>query len=129
MCIRDSSYTVDFENKLSRVIYRDLESEFSIYTALDLEYEKINAFNESGTLTLRVHDNDFFSTKGKVGLRGYKRFYIGNGIALKPQSTIEYSYEFGDVYSANEAKLRDSNMNYYDLPCPAKEKGVIKRCV
>ena len=123
---RINSYTVDFENKLSRVIYRDLESEFSIYTALDLEYEKINAFNESGTLTLRVHDNDFFSTKGKVGLRGYKRFYIGNGIALKPQSTIEYSYEFGDVYSANEAKLRDSNMNYYDLPCPAKEKGVIK---
>lgn len=123
---RINSYKVDFENKLSKTIYRDLESEFSIYTALDFGYEKIGAFNESGTLALRVHDNDFFSTKGKVGLRGYKRFYIGNGIALKPLSTIEYSYEFGNVYSANEAKLRDSSMNYYDLPCPAKEKGVIK---
>lgn len=123
---RINSYKVDFENKLSKTIYRDLESEFSIYTALDFGYEKIGAFNESGTLALRVHDNDFFSTKGKVGLRGYKRFYVGNGIALKPLSTIEYSYEFGNVYSANEAKLRDSSMNYYDLPCPAKEKGVIK---
>lgn len=123
---RINSYKVDFENKLSKTIYRDLESEFSIYTALDFGYEKIGAFNESGTLALRVHDNDFFSTKGKVGLRGYKRFYVGNGIALKPLSTIEYSYEFGNVYSANEAKLRDSSMNYYNLPCPAKEKGVIK---
>lgn len=123
---RVNSYAIDFENKLSKILYRDLESEFSIYTALDLEYEKINAFNESGTLALRIHDNDFFSTKGKVGLRGYKRFYIGNGIALKPLSTVEYSYEFGNVYSANEAKLKDSSMNYYDLPCPAEEKGIIK---
>lgn len=121
-----NSYTVEFGNKLSKIIYRDLDSEFCGYTAMDFEYGRVIGFNEDGTLELRVHENDYLSSKARAGFRGYHRHYLDEGIALKPMGKIEYSYELGNVYSVNKAKLKDGNEDYYSLSCPAKERGVLK---
>ena len=121
-----NTYTLHVNNKLSKNLYKDKTGELELYTNLNVEYGKVEGFTENtgkkGGLEIKVSDNDYLSTQLGVGIKGNRRLYINNNIALKASGEIKYVHEMGKNYDGNKAKLKSGNEDYYKLITPEKFK-------
>jgi hypothetical protein len=121
------SYQVSFDNRLEKTIYRSTSSKVDIYAGINLEYGVMKGFSESGDgLEVKVEGNDYFSIQPEIGIKGYKRAYIGKKLSLKLEGSMSYGHEFGNFYDENEAKIRYGGTENYELIRPEKERGVAK---
>ena len=117
------TFQLGYSNKLKNDIFVDFNKSLSLFANLDLSYGRINKFKEKGELELALDNNDFYSIKPKIGVTGGYKHYLGKGYALKLFGETGYSYELGEVYEANKAKVADGSAGYYSLITPKKEKG------
>ena len=122
-----NTYSVAFDNRLTKVIYTDLSRELDVYADLDLEYGKIDDFKESagskGGLEVQIKDNDYLSAQVGAGVKASQRIYAGNDISVKVTADVKYAYEFGDNYDGNKAKLKNGGEGYYSLITPEEREG------
>ena len=65
---RFNTYTVEFDNKLNKSLYRDFSKDINLYGLVNFEYGRISNFKERGILPLKVRHNHYFSSKAGVGL-------------------------------------------------------------
>jgi hypothetical protein len=122
-----NTYSVTLDNRLEKTMHRDLSSKVDIYASLNLEYNIVDKFNETGDgLELVIKENDDFSIQPEIGITGSKRVYIGNKISAKLDGNASYAYELGDGKYENKAKIKNGASSYYGLIPPAEEKGMIK---
>ena len=122
-----NTYSVAFDNRLTKVIYTDLSRELDVYADLDLEYGKVDDFKESagskGGLEVQIKDNDYFSAQAGAGVKASQRIYAGNDISVKVTADVKYAYEFGDNYDGNKARLKNGDEGYYSLITPDEREG------
>ena len=122
-----NTYSVAFDNRLTKVIYTDLSRQLDVYADLDLEYGKIDDFKESagskGGLEVQIKDNDYFSAQAGAGVKASQRIYAGNDISVKVTADVKYAYEFGDNYDGNKARLKNGGEGYYSLITPEEREG------
>ena len=122
-----NTYSVAFDNRLTKVIYTDLSRQLDVYADLDLEYGKIDDFKESagskGGLEVQIKDNDYLSAQAGAGVKASQRIYAGNDISVKVTADVKYAYEFGDNYDGNKAKLKNGEEGYYSLITPEEREG------
>jgi len=130
------SFTVSFDNKLEKTLYRSLETNINAYAGLNLEYGHISKFTEhghtnidgtiTGGLELDIKGRDWYSIEGEIGVKGTKRLYLGKKVSAKLSGDVAYAYEFGNNHKANRGRVNGGTEDYYDLIKPAREKGVGK---
>ncbi|MDU1912628.1 MAG: autotransporter-associated N-terminal domain-containing protein, partial [Fusobacterium sp.] len=122
-----NTYSVAFDNRLTKVIYTDLSRQLDIYADLDLEYGKVDDFKESagskGGLEVQIKDNDYLSAQAGAGVKASQRIYAGNDISVKVTADVKYAYEFGDNYDGNKARLKNGEEGYYSLITPEEREG------
>ena len=122
-----NTYSVAFDNRLTKVIYTDLSRQLAVYADLDLEYGKVDDFKESagskGGLEVQIKDNDYFSAQAGAGVKASQRIYAGNDISVKVAADVKYAYEFGDNYDGNKARLKNGGEGYYSLITPEEREG------
>ena len=122
-----NTYSVAFDNRLTKVIYTDLSRQLDVYADLDLEYGKVDDFKESagskGGLEVQIKDNDYFSAQAGAGVKASQRIYAGNDISVKVTADVKYAYEFGDNYDGNKARLKNGGEGYYSLITPEEREG------
>ena len=122
-----NTYSVAFDNRLTKVIYTDLSRQLDIYADLDLEYGKIDDFKENagskGGLEVQIKDNDYFSAQAGAGVKASQRIYAGNDISVKVTADVKYAYEFGDNYDGNKARIKNGREGYYSLITPEEREG------
>ena len=122
-----NTYSVAFDNRLTKVIYTDLSRQLDVYADLDLEYGKIDDFKESagskGGLEVQIKDNDYLSAQVGAGVKASQRIYAVNDISVKVTADVKYAYEFGDNYDGNKAKLKNGREGYYSLITPEEREG------
>ena len=122
-----NTYSVAFDNRLTKVIYTDLSRQLDVYADLDLEYGKIDDFKESagskGGLEVQIKDNDYFSAQAGAGVKASQRIYAGNDISVKVTADVKYAYEFGDNYDGNKARIKNGGEGYYSLITPEEREG------
>ena len=122
-----NTYSVAFDNRLTKVIYTDLSRQLDVYADLDLEYGKIDDFKESagskGGLEVQIKDNDYLSAQAGAGVKASQRIYAGNDISVKVTADVKYAYEFGDNYDGNKANLKNGREGYYSLITPEEREG------
>ena len=122
-----NTYSVAFDNRLTKVIYTDLSRQLDVYADLDLEYGKIDDFKESagnkGGLEVQIKDNDYLSAQAGAGVKASQRIYTGNDISVKVTADVKYAYEFGDNYDGNKARLKNGGEGYYSLITPEEREG------
>ena len=122
-----NTYSVAFDNRLTKVIYTDLSRQLDVYADLDLEYGKIDDFKESagskGGLEVQIKDNDYLSAQAGAGVKASQRIYAGNDISVKVTADVKYAYEFGDNYDGNKARLKNGEEGYYSLITPEEREG------
>jgi hypothetical protein len=128
------SFTVSFDNKLEKTLYRSLSTNINAYAGVNLEYGHISKFTEhsghnadgtpTGGLELDVKGRDYYSIAAEIGVKGSKRFYVGKKVSLKLEGDVAYGYEFGSNHKANRGRVHGGTEDYYDLIKPAEEKGV-----
>ncbi|BBA49921.1 putative autotransporter [Fusobacterium varium] len=122
-----NTYSVAFDNRLTKVIYTDLSRQLDVYADLDLEYGKIDDFKENagskGGLEVQIKDNDYFSAQAGAGVKASQRIYAGNDISVKVTADVKYAYEFGDNYDGNKARLKNGGEGYYSLITPEEREG------
>lgn len=119
------SYYVGLENRFRKTLYETYENEFGMYAGLDLEYGRFDDIKEDGDLRLKVKANDYLKSEAKVGFNGTGRKYLGKDWTLKLTGDVGYSYDFGENYKENEAKLRDSSKGYYSLMSEVEKRGAV----
>ncbi|UYI78735.1 MAG: autotransporter-associated N-terminal domain-containing protein [Fusobacterium varium] len=122
-----NTYSVAFDNKLTKVIYTDLSRQLDVYADLDLEYGKVDDFKEhagsKGGLEVQIKDNDYLSAQAAAGVKASQRIYAGNDISVKVTADVKYAYEFGDNYDGNKARLKNGEEGYYSLITPEEREG------
>ncbi|BBA53268.1 autotransporter (plasmid) [Fusobacterium varium] len=122
-----NTYSVAFDNRITKVIYTDLSKQLDVYADLDLEYGKIDGFKESsgskGGLELQIKSNDYLSAQIGAGVKASQRIYTVNDISVKVTADVKYAYEFGDNYDGNKAKLKNGGEGYYSLITPEEKEG------
>ena len=122
-----NTYSVAFDNRLTKVMYTDLSRQLDVYADLDLEYGKIDDFKESagskGGLEVQIKDNDYFSAQAGAGVKASQRIYAGNDISVKVTADVKYAYEFGDNYDGNKARIKNGGEGYYSLITPEEREG------
>ena len=122
-----NTYSVAFDNRLTKVIYTDLSRQLDVYADLDLEYGKIDDFKESagskGGLEVQIKDNDYFSAQAGAGVKASQRIYAGNDVSVKVTADVKYAYELGDNYDGNKARLKNGGEGYYSLITPEEKEG------
>ena len=122
-----NTYSVAFDNRLTKVIYTDLSRQLDVYADLDLEYGKVDDFKESagskGGLEVQIKDNDYLSAQAGAGVKASQRIYAGNDISVKVTADVKYAYEFGDNYDGNKARLKNGEEGYYSLITPEEREG------
>ena len=123
------SYTISFDNRLNRELYRNNERELNAYLLLDAEYGKTKGFTErkgkNGGLEVHVKSNDYLSIQAGAGVKGRQQIYTKDDVSVKLSGDIKYVYEFGDNYDGNKAKLKNGSEGYYSLVTPEKKKGAL----
>jgi hypothetical protein len=121
------SYQVIANSKLEKTVYRSLSSKIDIYAGVNAEYGMINGFSEKGEgLEVEIKGNDYFSIQPEIGIKGYKRAYIGKKLSIKLEGNASYGYELGNYYEGNEARIKNGSTGTYELIRPEKEKGIAK---
>ncbi len=120
-----NSYSIKFENKLSKNLILNLSKKLDIYAGFNLEYGKFDDFKEEGVLELEVDGHDYFSQELVTGIAGHRRYYLGNNLSIKLGADANYSYELGENYGGNRARVSDSDKGYYDLITPEEREGVL----
>ena len=122
-----NTYSVAFDNRLTKVMYTDLSRQLEVYASLDLEYGKVDDFKESagskGGLEVQIKDNDYLSAQAAAGAKASQRIYAGNDISVKITADVKYAYEFGDNYDGNKARLKNGGEGYYSLITPEEREG------
>ncbi|MEG9320844.1 autotransporter-associated N-terminal domain-containing protein [Fusobacterium varium] len=122
-----NTYSVAFDNRLTKVMYTDLSRQLEVYTNLDLEYGKVDDFKESagskGGLEVQIKDNDYLSAQLGVGVNAQQRIYAGNDVSVKVTADVKYAYELGDNYDGNKARLKNGGEGYYSLITPEEREG------
>ena len=122
-----NTYSVAFDNRLTKVIYTDLSRQLDVYADLDLEYGKVDDFKEhagsKGGLEVQIKDNDYLSAQAAAGVKASQRIYAGNDISVKVTADVKYAYEFGDNYDGNKARLKNGEEGYYSLITPEEREG------
>lgn len=118
------SYQISLDNKVKKDLYFDEKNNFGIYTALNLEYGLFDDIKEHGDLELKIKSNDYLSSKAIVGIEGKASKAINEKWSLRINSDINYSYDFGNNYSKNEARFK-SEKDYYSLSSEIKTRDVI----
>ncbi|WP_316091769.1 hypothetical protein [Fusobacterium sp.] len=124
-----NTYSISLDNKLNKVIYKDLSKQLDIYTDLNLEYGKVENFTEKagskGGLEVKVKDNDYFSAELGAGVKGKQRIYAVNDVGVNISGDVKYAYDLGNNYNGNKAKLKNGDEGYYSLITPEKKKGAL----
>ena len=122
-----NTYSVTFDNRLTKVIYTDLSRQLDVYADLDLEYGKVDDFKESagskGGLEVQIKDNDYLSAQLGAGVKASQRIYAGNDVSVKVTADVKYAYELGDNYDGNKARLKNGGEGYYSLITPEEKEG------
>ena len=122
-----NTYSVAFDNRLTKVIYTDLSRQLDVYADLDLEYGKVDNFKESagskGGLEVQIKDNDYLSAQLGAGVKASQRIYAGNDVSVKVTADVKYAYELGDNYDGNKARLKNGGEGYYSLITPEEKEG------
>ena len=122
-----NTYSVAFDNRLTKVIYTDLSRQLDVYADLDLEYGKVDDFKESagskGGLEVQIKDNDYLSAQLGAGVKASQRIYAGNDVSVKVTADVKYAYELGDNYDGNKARLKNGGEGYYSLITPEEKEG------
>lgn len=119
------SYQVSFDNKLRKELLNDDKNSFGVYTSLNLEYGMFDDIKENGNnMELKVKSNDYINSKIGVGVDGKYAKPINDEWTVRLNGDVGYSYNFGENYENNEARLRDSG-SYYDLSSEEKSKDVV----
>jgi hypothetical protein len=122
-----NTYSVAFDNKLTKVIYTDLSRQLDVYADLDLEYGKVDDFKESagskGGLEVQIKDNDYLSAQAAAGVKAQQRIYVVNDVSVKVTADVKYAYELGDNYDGNKARLKNGGEGYYSLITPDEKEG------
>ncbi|UYI78468.1 MAG: autotransporter-associated N-terminal domain-containing protein [Fusobacterium varium] len=122
-----NTYSVAFDNKLTKVIYTDLSRELDVYADLDLEYGKVDDFKEhagsKGGLEVQIKDNDYLSAQAAAGVKAQQRIYVVNDVSVKVTADVKYAYELGDNYNGNKARLKNGGEGYYSLITPDEKEG------
>lgn len=114
---------VSFDNKLTKTLYEREDRNLNLYGGFKLGYGKIKSFDEDGNLELKVKDNDYYRVQPRVGVEGSYKHYLGRSVTARVTADANYSYECGEVYDANKAKVKDGKEGYYTLITPEKEEG------
>ena len=122
-----NTYSVAFDNRVTKVIYTDLSRQLDVYADLDLEYGKVDEFKESagskGGLEVQIKDNDYLSAQLGAGVKASQRIYAGNDVSVKVTADVKYAYELGDNYDGNKARLKNGGEGYYSLITPEEKEG------
>ena len=122
-----NTYSVAFDNRLTKVIYTDISRQLDVYADLDLEYGKVDDFKESagskGGLEVQIKDNDYLSAQVAAGVKAQQRIYVVNDVSVKATADVKYAYELGDNYDGNKARLKNGGEGYYSLITPEKKEG------
>ncbi|MEH1739253.1 autotransporter-associated N-terminal domain-containing protein [Fusobacterium varium] len=122
-----NTYSVAFDNKLTKVIYTDLSRQLDVYADLDLEYGKVDDFKEhagsKGGLEVQIKDNDYLSAQVAAGVKAQQRIYVVNDVSVKVTADVKYAYELGDNYDGNKARLKNGGEGYYSLITPDEKEG------
>ena len=122
-----NTYSVAFDNKLTKVIYTDLSRQLDVYADLDLEYGKVDDFKEhagsKGGLEVQIKDNDYLSAQAAAGVKAQQRIYVVNDVSVKVTADVKYAYELGDNYDGNKARLKNGGEGYYSLITPDEKEG------
>ena len=120
------TYQVTLDNRLEKTVYRSMTSKVDLFAGLNLEYGIVNSFSESGSLALKVKDNDYFSIQPEIGIKAEKRSYLGSKMSIKLYAEGSYAYELGDNYDRNKAKISSVDSEWYNLIKPEDEEGFFK---
>ena len=120
------TYQVTLDNRLEKTVYRSMTSKVDLFAGLNLEYGIVNSFSESGSLALKVKDNDYFSIQPEIGIKAEKRSYLGSKLSVKLYAEGSYAYELGDNYDRNKAKISSVDSEWYNLIKPEDEEGFFK---
>ena len=122
-----NTYSVAFDNRLTKVIYTDLSRQLDVYADLDLEYGKVDDFKEhagsKGGLEVQIKDNDYLSAQAAAGVKAQQRIYVVNDVSVKVTADVKYAYELGDNYDGNKARLKNGGEGYYSLITPDEKEG------
>ena len=122
-----NTYSVAFDNKLTKVIYTDLSRQLDVYADLDLEYGKVDDFKEhagsKGGLEVQIKDNNYLSAQAAAGVKAQQRIYVVNDVSVKVTADVKYAYELGDNYDGNKARLKNGGEGYYSLITPDEKEG------
>lgn len=118
-----NSYEVSLDNKVSKALYENENMRVGIYTGLNLEYGRFDDINEDGDIAIKVKANDYLSSKAMAGFEGSMTAYFENDWSVEFKGDIGYSYDFGENYKENEAKVKGEDRGYYSLLSDVETKG------
>lgn len=118
-----NSYEVSIDNKLSKDLYKDDAVRVGVYTGLNLEYGRFDDIDESGNMAIKVKSNDYISSKAMFGFDGSMTAYLENDWAVELKGDIGYSYDFGENYEENKAKVKGEKEGYYSLLSDVETRG------
>lgn len=118
-----NSYSVSLDNKVRKPIFKSDNNEIGAFAGLNLEYGRFDDIKENGLANLEVKANDYISSKAFVGLDAENTQYLSNDWAAKLTGDIRYSYDFGNNYDENEAKINSGD--YYSLMSEVESEGAV----
>lgn len=118
-----NSYEVSIDNKLSKDLYQNNNTRFGVYIGLNLEYGRFDDISESGDIAIKVKSNDYLSSKAMAGFDGSFTAYLENDWAVELKGDVGYSYDFGENYKENEAKVKGEDKGYYSLLSDVETRG------
>lgn len=118
-----NSYDISIDNKLRKSVYKGEKTELGLYTGLNLEYGRFDDIKEKGAVGVKVKGNDYLSSKLFIGADGSFTHFLNNDWAAKLTGDIRYSYDLGENYKENEAKIKNGGTGYYSLLSEVESKG------
>lgn len=98
-----------------------------VYGSMKLGYGVSEDFKETGDgLRLKVKSQDMYFVRPGIGTDVSAAKYTENG-KIVVTAKASYEYELGKQYDgANQAKIRNTSSDYYDLKKPKDMNGVLK---
>jgi hypothetical protein len=122
------TWNVSLDNKIEQTLSRGRTHKIDLYGAVNLEYGGIGGFKErkGDGVPLQIKDNDYFSAAAEIGIQGHKRIPLGKKLSAKLEGSLGYSYEFGENYKGNKARVMEGGRDYYNLITPEKERGAVQ---
>ena len=111
-----TTYGVALKNEIGKNFRTSERTSIKPYGALNLEYGKYSNIKENGPIALEIKGNNYFSVQPELGVSFNYSQPVGARSLFKTSFTAAYTNELGKVNDVrNEAKLRETTVNYYKL--------------